>query len=100
MSTLAHWKLFNSFFPLVVNNDPNKNLSQTESLMYRYCIIMFINAYHFHYHHRQCLLINNQELVKALSRIAKDIPLTQSHCSLLHAASRYRDHVIILYMVI
>ena len=37
---------------------------------------------------RQCVLINNPELVKVLSRLAKDIPHTLHDASLLHAACR------------
>ncbi len=36
LTTLAHWKLFNSFFPLAVPGAPtSKQLNQTESIMYR-----------------------------------------------------------------
>ena len=41
-----------------------------------------------HANHRQCVLINNPELVKVLSRLAKDIPHTLHDASLLHAACR------------
>ena len=43
---------------------------------------------------RQCVLINNQDLVRVLSRLAKDIPHTLHDASLLHAACR-SAHVLI-----
>ena len=39
---------------------------------------------------RQCILINSHELVKVLSRIAKDIPISLHNASMLHAACRYK----------
>ena len=47
-------------------------------------VISCVNLSNF----RQCVLINNPELVKVLSRLAKDIPHTLHDASLLHAACR------------
>ena len=37
---------------------------------------------------RQCVLINSQDLVRVLGRLAKDIPHTLHDASLLHVACR------------
>lgn len=39
--------------------------------------------------HRQCIIINNRDLVRVLGRITKDIPISLHGANLLHAACRY-----------